>query len=113
MRCPCLSCLLHAGRYQELLDLVAVAPHMWHYRQWGVKALVSMGKRAEALHYAESFQGLNNSPSAIAAACESILIESGMADEAYRRYAIQANQRNTYLASFRAIAKKYLHKDAR
>jgi len=109
----CLSCLLHAGRYQELLDLVEMAPHMWHYRQWGVKALAAMGKRAEALRYAEAFQGINTNPSAIAAACESILIESGMADEAYRRYAIQANQRNTWLASFRAIVKKYPHKDTR
>jgi len=109
----CLSCLLHAGRYQELLALVEMAPQMWHYRQWGVKALAAMGKRAEALRYAEASQGINTNPSAIAAACESILIESGMADEAYRRYAIQANQRNTYLASFRAIVKKYPHKDAR
>lgn len=36
-----------------------------------------------------------------------------MADEAYRRYAIVANQRNTWLATYRAIAKKYPHKDAR
>jgi len=109
----CLSCLLHAGRYQALLDLVEIAPQMWHYRQWGVKALVAMGKRAEALRYAEASQGINTNPSAIAAVCESILIESGMADEAYRRYAIQANQHNTYLASFRAIAKKYPHREAR
>jgi len=109
----CLSCLLHAGRYQELLDLAEMAPHMWHYRRWGVKALAAMGKRAEALRYAEASQGINTHPSAIAAACESILIESGMADEAYRRYAVQANQRNTYLATFRAIAKKYPHKEAR
>ncbi len=108
-----LSCLLHASRYQELLDLLQMAPHMWHYRRWGVKALAAMGKRAEALRYAEASRDINTNPSAIAAACESILIESGMADEAYRRYAIQANQRNTYLATFRAIAKKYPHKEAR
>jgi len=109
----CLSCLLHAGRYQEILDLVGIAPGMWHYRQWGVKALAAMGKRVEALRYAEDSCDLNRSSSAIAAACEEILLESGMADEAYRRYAIVANQRNTYLATYRAIAKKYLHKDAR
>jgi hypothetical protein len=108
----CLSCLLHAGHYQELLDLAEMAPQMWHYRQWGVKALAAMGKRAEALRYAEASYDLNTNPSAIAAACESILIESGMADEAYRRYAIVANQRNTYLATYRAIAKKYPHKEA-
>ncbi len=107
----CLSCLLYAGRYQELLDLIEMAPHMWHYHQWGVKALVGMGQHAEALRYAEASRDINTSPSAIAAACESILIDSGMADEAYRRYAIQANKRNTYLASFRAIVKKYPHKE--
>lgn len=109
----CLSCLLHAGRYQDILDLVELAPQMWHYRKWGVKALAAMGKRAEALRYAEASQGINTHPSAIAAACEEILLESGMADEAYRRYAVVANQRNTYLATYRAIAKKYPHKDAR
>jgi hypothetical protein len=31
-------------------------------------------------------------------------------DEAYRRYAIEANQGTTNLATFRAIAKKYPHK---
>jgi len=108
----CLSCLLHAGRYQELLDLVELAPQMWHYRQWGVKALAAMGKRAEALRYAEDSRDLNSSSSAIAASCEEILLESGMVDEAYRRYAIVANQRNTWLATYRAIAKKYPHKEA-
>lgn len=86
---------------------------MWHYRQWGVKALVRLGQRDEALRYAEASRDLNTDPSSIAAVCESILIESGMADEAYRRYAIQANRRNTYLASFRAIVKKYPHKEKR
>lgn len=107
----CLSCLLRAGRYRELLDLVEMAPHMWHYRKWGVKALAAMGKRAEALRFAEASHDAYSDPSAIAEACESILIESGMMEEAYRRYAIQANRRNTYLATFRAIVKKYPHKD--
>ena len=30
-----------------------------------------------------------------------------MAEEAYERYAVEANQKTTYLATFRAIAKKY------
>ena len=33
-----------------------------------------------------------------------------MADEAYRRYALGANQAGTYLATFRAICRKYPHK---
>lgn len=42
--------------------------------------------------------------------CEDILLSSGLAEEAYRRYAIEANQATTHLATFRAIVKKYPHK---
>jgi hypothetical protein len=38
------------------------------------------------------------------------MLSSGLLDEAYRRYAIEANQGTTNLATFRAIAKKYPHK---
>ena len=108
----CLSCLIEAGRYQELLDLIESAPHKsWHDRQWGVKALVKMGKRAEALRYAEASGGLNDNPIAIARACEEILLTAGLADEAYKRYALIANPKTTYLATFRAIVKKYPHKE--
>ncbi len=35
----CLSCLLVAGRYQELLDLLELdSPPMWHYRRYGLGA---------------------------------------------------------------------------
>ncbi len=107
----CLSCLFKAGRYQELLDLLDMAPYkFWFYRQWGVKALVAMGKRAEAIRYAEESRGLNEPDIAISAACEEILLSSGMAEEAYKRYALEANRKGTYLATFRAITKKYPHK---
>ena len=56
----CLSALLAAGRYKEILELLALAPYkFWHDRQWGVKALMAMGKKAEALRYAEDSRGLN------------------------------------------------------
>ena len=38
---------------------------------------------------------------------KAILLSSGLAGEAYRRYAIAANQGPTHLATFRAIARKY------
>lgn len=41
------------------------------------------------------------------------MLSCGMAEEAYERYAIDANQKTTYLATFRAIAAKYPHKAAR
>lgn len=107
----CLSCLFKAGRYQDLLELLKLAPNsFWHYHKWGVQALAAMGNMAAALRYAEGSRGLNDNPGTIAGACEQILLDSGMVDEAYTRYAIAANQKTTYLATFRAIVKKYPHK---
>jgi hypothetical protein len=104
----CLSCLLVAGRYQDLLDLLALdRKPFWHYRRYGVEALLAMGKKSEALKYAETSRGLNQPNSAIDQACEGILISSGLHDEAYRRYGLRAAQGNSYLARFRAVAKRY------
>ncbi len=106
----CLSALFAAGRHDELLALIDKARFKWwHDRRWGVKALAAMGKKAEAIRYAEDSRGLNDPGWQIAEACEAILLSSGLADEAYRRYAIEANQGTTNLATFRAIAKKYSH----
>ena len=107
----CLSALLAAGRNEELLALIATARHQWwHDRRWGVKALMAMGKKAEALRYAEEPAGLNDPQWQIAQTCEEILLSSGMADDAYCRYALAANQSTTHPATFRAICKKYPHK---
>jgi hypothetical protein len=106
----CLSALLAAERYSDILDLLDLAPHkMWHYRQYGVKALAAMGKKAEAIRFAEE-RCLNDNHVAIALACEEVLLSSGLVDEAYRRYGLTANRAGTYLAWFRAVAKKYPHK---
>jgi hypothetical protein len=108
----CLSCLLKAGRNDEILDLLELAPHkFWDYRKWGVKALAAMGKKAEAIRYAEDSRGLNDSPIEIAKVCEEILLSSGLLEKAYTQYAILANQKTTYLATFRAIAQKYPYKN--
>lgn len=67
----CLSALLRAGRNEEIMELLELAPHkFWHDRKWGVKALVAMGKRAEALRFAEDSRGLNEPDRAISEACE-------------------------------------------
>ena len=58
----------------------------WSYRQWGVKALVAMGRKTEGLRDAEASRGLNQPLGQIAEACESILLSSSLADEAYQRY---------------------------
>jgi hypothetical protein len=104
----CLASLYAAGRNEQLLALLERAPFKWwHDRQWGVKALVAMGKKAEAVRYAEQSRGLNDPGWQIAESCEAVLLSSGMADEAYRRYAIEANQGTTNLATFRSITKRY------
>jgi hypothetical protein len=104
----CLASLYATGRYEELLALIDKAPFKWWYdRRWGVKALSSMGRKAEAIRYAEESRGRNDPGWQIAQACEAILLSSGLADEAYKRYAVEANQNTTKLATFRAIARKY------
>lgn len=104
----CLSALLASGQHERLLALIDLYPRkFWAYRQWGVQALVALGRKAEAIRYAEETRGLNEPSSRIAEVCEGILLASGMADEAYVRYAFEANQAGTYLSTFRAICKKY------
>ncbi len=108
----CLSCLLVAGRYQELLDLLELARYpSWYYRRYGVEALLAMGRKAEAVQYAEASRGLNQPDSVIDQACEEILISSGLHEEAYQRYGLSAAVGNSYLARFRAVAKRYPMKD--
>ncbi len=108
----CLSCLLVTGRHQELFDLLAMDRHpMWHYRRYGVEALVALGKKADAVKFAEASRGLNQPDSAIDRACEEILMSSGLHEEAYQRYGLSAAQGNSYLAQFRSVAKRYPMKD--
>lgn len=107
----CLSAMLVAGRHEEMLELLDMAPYdMWGFRKYGMKALVAMGRKAEAIRYVEERRGLSDSPVPIARACEEVLLSSGLAEEAYDRYGLVANQAGTYLAWFRALAKKYPRK---
>ena len=108
----CLSSLLAAGRHRELLDLLALLRFpFWSYRQFGMRALIAEGRVDEALAYAEDSRGLNQPDGAIDAACETILLDAGRADEAYEKYALTANTLATGLATFRAIARKYPGRD--
>lgn len=104
----CLSCLLAAGRHQELLELLELYRYsMWHYRRYGVEALLAQGRKAEAVQYAEASRGLNQPDSVIDQACEEILISSGLQEEAYQRYGLSAAVGNSYIARYRAVAKRY------
>ncbi|MBI2219302.1 MAG: hypothetical protein HYU51_18645 [Candidatus Rokubacteria bacterium] len=107
----CLSALLRAGRHEELLALLEKDRFpWWPYRQWGVRALAALGRPDEAILYAEASRGVHDSPVAIAAACEEILLASGRVEEAYRRYALAATRGTSYLATYRALAGKYPQK---
>jgi hypothetical protein len=109
-----LSTLLFAGRHEELLELLELDRlRWWYYRAFGAKALVTMGRKAEAVRYAEACRGLNAPDAAISRFCEEVLLSSGMVDEAYERYGLATGQRQTFLATFRAIAKRYPNKDPR
>jgi hypothetical protein len=108
----CLSCLLATGRYGELLDLLELPRYpSWHYRRYGVEALLAMGRKAEAIQYAQASRGLNQPNSVIDQACEEILISSGLHEEAYRRYGLSSALGNSYIARFRSVAKRYPMKD--
>ena len=73
--------------------------------------MAAMGKSTDALRYAESSRGLNDHPDAIARACEEILVSAGRPEEAYERYALAANRSGSYLTTYRAIVRKYPHRD--
>jgi len=101
-----------AGRHQELLELLELHRYsMWHYRRYGVEALLALGKKAEAIQYAEASRGLNQPDTVIDQACEEILISSGLHEEAYQRYGLSAAVGNSYIGRFRAVAKRYPMKD--
>lgn len=106
----CLSALLAAERYLEIVELVAAGRIIWPYKRWAVKALAALGKKAEAIQYAEACRSPWASDGDIDALCEEILLSSGLVDDAYRRYGVRAHRGGTYLATFRAIAKRYPHK---
>lgn len=108
----CLSSLLAAGRHQELIEVLALQRFpFWADRNFGMQALLSQGRMDEALAYAEASRGLNQPDTAIDAACERVLLDSGRVDEAYEKYALTANSSSTGLATFRAIVKKYPGRD--
>lgn len=110
----CLSSLLAAGRRQEILDVLELKRHtIWPYQCFGVRALFADGRTDDALAYAEASRGLTNPNCEIDAECERMLLAVDRREEAYRRYAMTANQASTGLATFRRIAKKYPEQEAR
>lgn len=108
----CLAALFRAERHAELVELLEHAG-FWPYKRWAVKALAAMGKKKEAIRLAEASRGPWTSDVDVAQLCEKILLSSGLVDEAFTRYAAEANRAGTYLATFRVVAKKYPTKSSR
>lgn len=107
----CLSALYRAERYAEIVDILQVDT-IWPYKRWAVKALAALGQKTEAIRYAESCRGPWTPDADVDALCEEILLSSGLVEDAYARYAIRAGRGSTYLATFRAVARRYPHKPA-
>ncbi|MBF0298647.1 MAG: hypothetical protein HQK51_08005 [Oligoflexia bacterium] len=104
----CLSSMLKAEKYQALIDLVEEAPYKWwHYCQFAAQALRELKRYDDAIKYAEESKGLNDPKILIDIFCEETLLDKGDWKIAYEQYALSANQKNTKVATFRAIKKKY------
>ena len=107
----CLSALFKAERFGELIEIAGGDHVYWSYRQWAVKALAAQGRTTEALEMAEASRRHRYKDLDIDRLGEEILLASGRIEDAYRRFGLSANRRGTYLATLRAVAKRYPSKD--
>ncbi len=104
----CYSALYTAGRHDELLELLALDPRpIWPYLVWGGRVLAARGQVDEAIAYVRERAGSTTGEEAVARFAEDLLLQAGRRAEAFDRYALQANQANSHLSTFRALAKKY------
>jgi hypothetical protein len=112
-----LSCLLEAGRYDELSALLArKKTHLWFDEKFGAEALLRQGRDDEALAYAEALLKDDRRQWGhfeIAQFCERILVGQGREEDAYRRFGLPSVSGNTYLAMWRGLVKRYPDLDSR
>jgi hypothetical protein len=104
----CYSALFSAGRQDELLELLTLDPKpIWQYMVWGARVLAARGQVDDAIDYVRERAGSTTSLETIARFAEAELLKAGRRAEAFDRYALLANQVNSNLSTFRALAKKY------
>lgn len=104
----CYSALFKAGRHDELLELLAMDPRpIWPYLVWGARVLAARGRIDEAIAYVRDRAGSTTGLETIARFAEDALLNAGRRAEAFDQYALLANQANSNLSTFRALAKKY------
>lgn len=113
----CLSCLLEAGRYAELQELLATRRmKFWSSHWFGAEALVRQGLWEAAVAYAEGVRSDTKSgyrEISIDRFCEDLLIRHGRSDEAYRRYGLRVVSGTTNLAIYRSLVRAYPDRDHR
>jgi hypothetical protein len=113
----CLSCLLEAGRYAELQDLLAIQRiRFWSWHRFGAEALLRQGLWEAAIAHAEATRddtGGRYDNRAIDKFCEGVLLGQGRSEEAYRRYGLRAAAGATNLAICRALVRSYPDRDRR
>ncbi|MBI3350197.1 MAG: hypothetical protein HY020_23670 [Burkholderiales bacterium] len=104
----CYSALFKAGRHEELLALLAMDPRpIWSYLVWGARVLAARGQVDDAIAYVRDRAGSTTSLESIARFAEDALLKAGRRAEAFDQFALLANQANSNLSTFRALAKKY------
>ncbi len=112
-----LSCLLEAGRHEELLALLELKKtRLWFDEKFAAEALLRQGREDAA--FARAAALLKEDRQAwgrhdIARFCEAILVRQGKADEAYRRFGLPTAAGNTWLAMWRDLVKRYPDRHAR
>ena len=102
----CLSCLLEAGRYTELAELLAKQRmKFWSWQRFGAEALLRQGRWEEAVAFADSVRDAGHDKISIDRFCEKVLIHQGRSDEAYRRFGLGAATGTTNLAIYRSLVR--------
>ena len=107
----CLSCLLEAGRYEELLDLLTNARNrFWSDQRFGAEALTRQGHYDAALAFADacrraSIQSYDHRQ--IDRFCEGVLLKASREEEAYRKYGPHVGVGTTYVAIYRDTLRRY------
>ena len=104
----CHSALFAAGRHDELMELVAQDPRpMWDDLLWIGRIKAARGQVDEAIAFIAGRVDAWTPMTGLARHAEEMLLQAGRRAEAYEQYALEANRGTSYLATFRAIAKKY------
>ena len=110
----CLSCLLEAGRYAELAELLAKhRMKFWSWQRFGAEALLRQGRWAVARGGRICRRDAGHDKISIDLFCEKVLIQQGRSDEAYRRFGLGAATGTTNLAIYRSLVRTYPERDRR